>query len=117
MVDGKVPGEAGYKFAGWDKEIAETVTEDVTYVAQWTAKTDTAYKVEHYLQDLDGEGYTLKETEPKTGTTGTEVTAEPKSYTGFIFDRSVEGTVQTGTIAGDGSLVLKLYTIQEIATK
>ena len=110
----------GYDFDGWydnaecEGEVQESLPEimkagTTTYYAKWTAKTDTAYKVEHYLQDLDGEGYTLKETEPKTGTTGTEVTAEPKSYTGFTFDRTVEGTVQTGTIAGDGSLVLKLY--------
>ena len=83
--------------------------QDVVITGRFTANTNTEYKVEHYLQDLDGEGYTLKETEPKAGTTGTEVTAEPKSYTGFTFDNSVEGTVQTGTIAGDGSLVLRLY--------
>ena len=110
----------GYDFGGWydnaecEGNAQETLPEimkagTTTYYAKWTARTDTAYTVEHYLQDLDGEGYTLTETEPKTGTTGTEVTAEPKSYTGFTFDRSVEGTVQTGTIAGDGSLVLRLY--------
>ena len=110
----------GYDFGGWydnaecEGNAQETLPEimkagTTTYYAKWTARTDTAYTVEHYLQDLDGEGYTLTETEPKTGTTGTEVTAEPKSYTGFTFDNSVEGTVQTGTIAGDGSLVLRLY--------
>lgn len=31
------PERAGYTFAGWAPEVAETVTKDVTYTAQWTA--------------------------------------------------------------------------------
>ena len=31
------PALDGYTFTGWDKEIAETVTESVTYTAQWQA--------------------------------------------------------------------------------
>ena len=31
----KAPTRNGYKFDGWDKEIAETVTEDAVYTAQW----------------------------------------------------------------------------------
>ena len=30
------PTRTGYTFAGWEPEVAETVTETVTYVAQWT---------------------------------------------------------------------------------
>ena len=33
---GKDPYHPGYTFAGWEPEVAETVTETVTYVAQWT---------------------------------------------------------------------------------
>ncbi len=39
-------GAPGYSFAGWSTEVAETVTGDVTYVAQWTPNTNTEYKVE-----------------------------------------------------------------------
>ena len=49
------------------------------------------------------------ETEELTGKTDTIATANPKTYTGFTLDRTVEGTVASGNIAGDGSLVLKLY--------
>ncbi|SEQ13467.1 hypothetical protein SAMN02910382_02100, partial [Butyrivibrio sp. TB] len=48
---------------------------DVVFVGSFTANTDTKYKVEHYLQDLDLNGYTLKDTEELTGTTGATVTA------------------------------------------
>ena len=31
----KDPTRKGYKFAGWEPEVSETVTENVTYTAQW----------------------------------------------------------------------------------
>ena len=101
----------GYTFSGWSRTDDFTMpNEDVTITGSFTANGDTEYKVEHYLQNLDGKGYTLADTEaPLTGETGTTATATPKTYEGFTFDSSVEGTVQSGTIAGDGSLVLKLY--------
>lgn len=30
-----IPARAGYKFLGWEPTVAETVTENATYVAQW----------------------------------------------------------------------------------
>ena len=101
----------GYTFSGWSRtDDFAMPNEDVTITGSFTANGDTEYKVEHYLQNLDGKGYTLADTEaPLTGETGTTATANPKTYEGFTFDSSVEGTVQSGTIAGDGSLVLKLY--------
>lgn len=35
------PERAGYTFAGWTPEVAETVTDDVIYTAQWTANDYT----------------------------------------------------------------------------
>ena len=74
----------------------------------YTANTNTAYTVEHYQENLDGT-YTIADTDNLTGTTGEAVNAQPKTYTGFTYDPKVEGTVASGTIAADGSLVLKLY--------
>ena len=74
-------------------------------------KTDTAYKVEHYKEKLDG-SYELAETENLTGTTGEKVTAKaktPEEYKGFTEDTSNKDRIAEGTIAGDGSLTLKLY--------
>ena len=102
----------GYTFSGWSqKEDFTMPAENVTITGSFTANGDTAYTVEHYKQNLAGDGYDLVEadTEHLTGETDTTATANPKTYTGFTFDGTVEGTVASGNIAGDGSLVLKLY--------
>ncbi len=95
---------AGTKKAG-------TIAGDGSLVLKlyYTRNTDTGYRVEHYLEKLDKTGYEIKETENFTGKTGDEVTASAKDYAGFTYDESVAGTKKAGTIAGDGSLVLKLY--------
>ena len=107
----------GYTFGGWYKEQActnawnfdtDTITGDKTLYAKWTANSNTAYKIQHYQEKLDGT-YELKDTENKTGTTGSSVTASSKSYTGFTYDSSNTYNVKTGTISGDGNLTLKLY--------
>ncbi|MFV0393212.1 MAG: beta strand repeat-containing protein [Coprobacillaceae bacterium] len=105
---GTPTGNAGYVFNGWSPTVASTVTANATYVAQWTAATDTAYTVEHYQEQLDG-SYIVYETENLTGTTDTLATAIAKSYTGFTLNSSHSDAIPSGTIAGDGSLVLKLY--------
>lgn len=86
----------------------QTVSGWTNLYAAWTPNTDTPYKVEHYQEKLDGT-YVKADTDELTGTTDTRATAEAKSYTGFTVDKTVEGTVESGIIAGDGSLVLKLY--------
>ena len=65
--------------------------------------------MEHYQQNLENDGFTLKETEDLTGTTDTTVRADVKNYSGFTYNPDVEGTKISGTITGDGELVLKLY--------
>ena len=78
--------------------------------------TKTSYKIEHYLSDGNG-GYHLVNTEKKTAKIGAEVTAAAKSYTGYELNLTVAGTVDSGIVAEDGSLVLKLYyDVSEIRT-
>jgi uncharacterized repeat protein (TIGR02543 family) len=110
--------KTGYTFAGWwsgdngtGTQILSTTKVTATnwhyLYAKWTPNTNTAYKVEHYQQDVSGSGYTLVETENKTGTTATQVTATAKSYADFNYNSTL--STVTGTIAANGSLVLKLY--------
>ena len=99
----------GYTFSGWDKDDFTMPANDVVIKGSFKANDDTQYKVEHYLEDLDGKTFTLKETETLAGKTDTTATAKPKQYPGFTYDSTVEGTKTSGTITGDGQLVLKLY--------
>ena len=102
------PTKTGYTFAGWyngDTQFTATTMpeENLRLTARWTANTNTAYKVEHYWQNLADDGYTLNETENKTGTTGSTTAAAAKSYPGFT-----AGTVTQRPIAADGSTVVRI---------
>ena len=99
----------GYALS-WSPALHETMPQsDSTYTAVWTAKGDTAYTVEHYQQNADDDGYTLHDTDPLTGATDAEVTAAARNYDHFVLNESAAGTVSSGVIAADGSLVLRLY--------
>ena len=127
--------DSGYSFDKWTKQINGQNAEDteleaktgeislsvnggdvIVFHAGFRAKTDTAYKVEHYLENLDGEGYTMADEEPLSGTTGVSVSAQPKTYTGFTFDKDNPQNIESGTVSGDGSLVLKLYYSRNVYT-
>ena len=45
------PTRDGYDFTGWKPAVSDTVTESVTYAAQWTARTDLSYTVHYYLKN------------------------------------------------------------------
>jgi len=101
------PTRPGYHFKGWDKD-GKNITEDTTITAEYEPLTDTPYKTEYYWVDADGNA-TLHENVPGQGTTDSTVNADVKSYTGYTYSPAYPGTVNSGTIAADGSLVLKLY--------
>ena len=107
------PTKAGYNLDGWylnDEAFNFTtaIEGDIQLTAKWTARSNTPYTVEHYQEKLDGT-YVLADTDNLEGTTDTEAVAAEKGYDDFTVDKTVEGTVASGNIAGDGSLVLKLY--------
>lgn len=101
------PEIVGYTFAGWtgndidEKQLVVTIEKGTignkSYVANYTANDDTAYKVIHKTQKLD-ETYETKETENKEGTTDKNVTPAVNTYTGFTSPE-----VQTKKIKGDGT--------------
>ena len=111
----EAPAKAGYTFDGWyDGEtkfnFEAPLNKSVTLVPVYTANADTAYRVEYYEQQADG-SYKLAETKNLSGTTDT--TAEAPAWEpgdGFLkLDTSHADSKLSGTIAGDGSLVLKVY--------
>ena len=110
--------KVGYTFAGWTLENGSaipdgaTVTGNITVKAAWTPATDTAYNIEVYAESLAG-GYELLSTIPKTGTTNATATLGEADLAlvpaGFVFDAENASNAVSGTIAPDGSLVLKVY--------
>lgn len=82
--------------------------------AQWTPNTDTTYKVEFYYQNDDGSyPSTASKTEPRTGTTDATVSVidadkADKENGKYVYDTTA-ANVESGIVAADGSLVLKLY--------
>ncbi len=127
-ISAPVMAESGYTFAGWDKEVVPAMgTEDVVYTAQWTKNPDTEYRIEYYVQQVDGR-YVLQHLEEKTGFTGDTIsseelrnavidvenglTADEKfvSENAFEFDKmTVKGMkCETAEIAGNGKTVIKI---------
>ena len=106
----------GYDFLGWyeDENFTTPIagvsnrTGDITIYAKWEAKKDVAYKVEHYKETESGK-YELVVTDTLSGSTNEEVTATPKTYTGYKENKTHKDRVEKGSIKADGSLVLKLY--------
>lgn len=56
---GETTGAAGYTFTGWDKDIADTVTGNVTYTAQWT-RDFKDISVIPFKGTYDGKGHNVK---------------------------------------------------------
>ena len=119
-VSNATPQRTGYTFGGWMYQNSDDTTyqandkfnmpnEDVTLTAQWTPSEGTGYMVKYYLENLDGADYTCTEQITNRGKTNDSVSAEEKTYDGFTLDKTIHGTKDSGTIAADGSLVLKLY--------
>ena len=71
-----------------------------------TEEKTASYKVEHYQQNTNDDGYTLVEadTENKTGTTGENTSVQAKTYEGFTAK-----TVEQVKITADGKAVVKIY--------
>jgi uncharacterized repeat protein (TIGR02543 family) len=115
------PEKTGYTFGGWYKDDActepnkvitfPTVMEEypgkgITLYAKWLPNTDTKYKVEHYLQELNGT-YTLNETETLKGSTDALTSAAAK--TGGIYAHYTPKSITQTSITPEGSAVVKVY--------
>ncbi len=125
----KVPSRIGYVFMGWDEDpTASSPTYDydtksptsfvmpernVDLYAIWRPSDATEYKVEHYLVETDG-STALRETTIHYGTTDSTVNARPRNYEGYALDSDYPGSIPSGVVAADGSLVLKLYYVRSL---
>ena len=111
------PYRAGYAFAGWytdakcTKEYkANMPDQDLTLYAKWEANI-VNYVVEHYQQNVQGDGYTLKESSHARAAVDSEVTPEVMKYKGFE-----EPKTEKVTISGDGQTTVKYYYKRKVHT-
>lgn len=115
-ITSETPERDGYIFAGWSEENdgsavgnLGTACEEKTFYAVWLPADGIQYKVETYTMGTDGE-YTLATT-VHAGTTDETVTAQYSMDEGFVLNE--EKSILSGTVAADGSLVLKVYIDRE----
>ena len=104
------PARPGFSFEGWYEEsgnrftFGNQLTSNITLTAHWTSNTSTKYTVIHWQEKADESGWSLHETETKTGGTGAQTAAAAKSYDGFTAQ-----TITQQTINGDGSTIVNVY--------
>lgn len=104
------PARPGFSFEGWYEEsgnrftFGSPLTSNITLIAHWTSNTSTKYTVIHWQENADESGWSLHETETKTGGTGAQTAAASKSYPGFTAQ-----TITQQTINGDGSTIVNVY--------
>ena len=104
------PARPGFLFEGWYEEsgkqftFGSPLTSNITLTAHWRSNTSTKYTVIHWQEKADESGWSLHETETKTGGTGAQTAAASKSYPGFTAQ-----TITQQTINGDGSTIVNVY--------
>ena len=116
VAEPNAPVKQGYTFAGWFTDTAcenaysfnTKLTGSLTLYAKWVASSNTAYTARYFLQNADGSYPEQPQTEALHGTTGAAAELN-KTFEGYHVDTAHEGTVKSGTIAADGSLVLTAY--------
>lgn len=94
-----VTPDDGYEFTGWNPTIAETVTEDVTYTAQYKIKDNLSYTVHYYW---NGTNESVKADNVVTGQTfNTIVTEKPATVNGYtpVSNSAVKLKIGTDTNA------------------
>ncbi len=84
--------------------------QDLTLYAKWEANI-VNYVVEHYQQNVQGDGYTLKESSHVRAAVDSEVTPEVMKYKGFE-----EPKTEKVTISGDGQTTVKYYYKRKVHT-
>ena len=104
------PARPGFSFEGWYEEsgnrftFGNQLTSNITLTAHWRSNTSTKYTVIHWQEKADESGWSLHETETKTGGTDAQTAAASKSYPGFTAQ-----TITQQTINGDGSTIVNVY--------
>ena len=107
------PTRVGYDFAGWTGSFAgenvtvpENTTGNLTFTANWTARTDTQYTVNFYIESVNGDNtYTLSDDSYVAEyVSDKDLTVSAPAITGFATPVAL-----SKKIAADGSTVFNFY--------
>lgn len=102
---------SAYEFDGYELDGAVVTAQtlaparDFTVNARWLV----SYKTEHYKEQSDG-SFLRDEAQTQTFKSlwKTDVTVQPVQIEGYVFDPSIQGTLQSAQL-NDNGVVLKLY--------
>ena len=121
-----LPSRLGYQVKGWkdtngveyavgsEARLDNNGSNDL--YAVWEA-IDVNYKVEFYYQNVDGtypdkakdEDIVTRQGKTDSPVSVTDVDKADKENGKYVYDESYNGNIERGTVAANGSLVLKLY--------
>ena len=100
-----VTPDNGYEFTGWNPTVAETVTEDVTYIAQYKIKDDLSYTVHYYWNGTNDK--VAEDIVVESQTFNTIVTETPVPVNGYTPVSADSKTITIGT--GTNANVITFY--------
>ena len=113
-----VTPDEGYYFTGWDKEIAATVTADVTYTAQYSAKNEITVKANSLTVPYDGSEKSVSGFETlKFTVNGQNYTVEGLSASAKGTDAGTYPSVVKGTAVvkdANGNDVTKQFNVKTV---
>lgn len=100
------PSKLWYDFASWSPEFPSIMPAwNLTLTAVWTPRSDTQYKVEHYLEKLNWSYWGVADYWEKETWVSDELThAEPRTIAWYTAD-----PIQQEIINGNGTTVVKIY--------
>lgn len=115
------PSRTGYSFEGWFTDSActnafkftTTVNDNLILHAKWKG-ANTTYKVVHWKQNANDDGYTFVEMSTVNGNAGTNATYTAKNYTGFTLN-AAKTDINT-VIKGDGTTIKNVYYDRKLYT-
>jgi uncharacterized repeat protein (TIGR02543 family) len=108
------PVKVGYAFTGWYLESASSpfsfmnpITTHLELIARYVP-IEVDYTTQYYIESLDG-SFVLHQSVVSQALTESTVNANVMQINGFTEDSTHNLKIGSGTVLGDGSLLLKLY--------
>ena len=102
------PTKPGYTFSGWYRDadcknpadFSKIDSSTIVY-ANWIAEGNVQYTVLHMQENANDDGYSTKDIETKSGTTGAQTNATANRYDGFTAQPFTQQTIN-----GDGTTIV-----------